>query len=120
MSRAACLRMAALVCALILAIETPLSAWADDNSDERAAFAAGMALQREGDYPAAARAFERALELAPRVFGPEHKNTAVVLFNLANIRGHGPVRAGRTALSTEPQDLHGAGSVRTTSTWPTA
>jgi tetratricopeptide (TPR) repeat protein/CHAT domain-containing protein len=75
---------AAIVLPLLLVpLLLPDVARADEEADLRAAFAQGMALYRKGDYAAAAQAYERALELAPRVFGPEHVDTAAVLNNLA-------------------------------------
>ena len=61
----------------------PRVAHADDEADLKAAFAKGKALQIMADYVGAAKAYERALELAPGVFGPEDINTAAILNNLA-------------------------------------
>ncbi len=58
---------------------------ADDEADLRAAFGEGQTLDQKGDYPGAAKAYERALELAPQVFGSEDKDTAAILNNLANM-----------------------------------
>ena len=58
-------------------------AQADEEADLRAANAEGIALYQKGEYPRAAPAFEQALELAPRVFGAEHQNTASIMNNLA-------------------------------------
>jgi len=43
------------------------------------------ALVKKADYPAASREYERALALAPRVFGPNTKSTAYVLNELARV-----------------------------------
>ena len=56
---------------------------ADDKAECGAAWADGYALQKKGDYPAAVKAYERALELASRVFGVEDTNTVALLNNLA-------------------------------------
>ena len=44
-----------------------------------------MALQEQRNYGEAAKAYDRALELASRAFGPEHLNTAAILNNQANV-----------------------------------
>ena len=62
---------------------TPGVAPSGEDAECLAAWTDGFALQFKGDYPAAARLNERAVELALRVFGPEHVNTATVLSNLA-------------------------------------
>jgi tetratricopeptide (TPR) repeat protein len=75
---------------ILLAVPScwPGATRADEKADLLAAFNAGLALQQKADYPGAAKAFERALELAPRVFGPEHKDTATILNNLALMYGN--------------------------------
>jgi CHAT domain-containing protein len=51
----------------------------DDREDLFAAFNKGKALQDQGKYREALPFFERALKLAPEVFGAEHENTATIL-----------------------------------------
>ncbi|MFO0810964.1 MAG: CHAT domain-containing tetratricopeptide repeat protein [Gemmataceae bacterium] len=57
----------------------------DDAAECRAVFAKGQAAEQQGDYAAAAQHYERAMQLAPRVFGPDHANTAATINNLANV-----------------------------------
>jgi tetratricopeptide (TPR) repeat protein len=77
----------AILARLVLLAAVPLCfpnvAWADGKADCIAAFTQADALQRKGDYPGAAKAYERALELALQFVGPEHLGTASVLNNLA-------------------------------------
>lgn len=58
---------------------------AGDKEDLYAAFENAGELEAKADFPAAAAQYERALALAPRVFGPNAKDTAVILNNLANL-----------------------------------
>jgi tetratricopeptide (TPR) repeat protein/CHAT domain-containing protein len=58
---------------------------ADDEADCREAFARGFALYQKGNYAEAAPYYERAVELAPKVFGPEHENTGTILQNLGTL-----------------------------------
>jgi CHAT domain-containing protein/tetratricopeptide (TPR) repeat protein len=62
----------------------PATAWGQYGSEAecRAAFERGGELYAKGEWEAAAVQYERALELAPRVFGTMHVNTAVTANNL--------------------------------------
>jgi tetratricopeptide (TPR) repeat protein len=60
-------------------------AHADDAVDLDFALNEGWALQERDDYPGAAQAYERALELALPVLGQEHLRTAAILNVLANL-----------------------------------
>lgn len=55
---------------------------ADDEADLQAAVAEGIACHERADYPAATKAYERALALAPKVYGAEHEETALITNNL--------------------------------------
>jgi CHAT domain-containing protein len=63
----------------------PSVARADAEAELRAAFYQGRALQQKADYAGAVKAYQRALELAPQVLGPDHVNTAGILNNLAAV-----------------------------------
>jgi CHAT domain-containing protein/tetratricopeptide (TPR) repeat protein len=72
--------------AVVLALATfAPSLHADDREDLFAALKKGMSLYDQGNYREAAGYLERALELAPTVFGREHESTAAILNNLANL-----------------------------------
>ncbi len=59
------------------------SLWAGEKEELFAAFDKATKLAAKADYAAAAAQYERALALAPRVFGPDAENTAAILNNLA-------------------------------------
>jgi CHAT domain-containing protein/Tfp pilus assembly protein PilF len=63
----------------------PKVARADDAAECNAAWDEGEALRQRGEYSAAAKSYERALQLAPQVFGPEDENTIAIVNNLAII-----------------------------------
>jgi tetratricopeptide (TPR) repeat protein len=68
--------LAGLLCATV--------ARADEKEDElRTAFNEAEKLREKGEYPKALKQYQRALELAPQVFGPDHEKTATILNNLA-------------------------------------
>ncbi|MFO0810962.1 MAG: tetratricopeptide repeat protein [Gemmataceae bacterium] len=74
-----------LVLILTALIAANAAAQPDDAAEWRAAFAKGSELEAKADYAQAAKHYERALALAPRVFGPNHVNTGITLNNLANV-----------------------------------
>ncbi len=73
-----------LVLTLVASGADPLLA--GEKEDLVAAFEKADALKKRADYPEAAKQYERALALAPRVFGPDALNTATILNNLADVR----------------------------------
>jgi tetratricopeptide (TPR) repeat protein len=82
-----CPRLAILTALILLAVPLcwPDIARADEKADLLAAFNQGKALEQKADYPGAAKAYQRALDLAPRVFGPQHLDTATILNKLAEM-----------------------------------
>ena len=62
---------------------TASTAIADDEDDLIAAIEKAEKLEKEARYDAAAVQYEKALKLAPRVFGENHANTTAILNNLA-------------------------------------
>ncbi len=56
---------------------------ANEGEELYAAIMKASALQEKGDYPAAARACERGLDLARRLYGPDHEGTAELMTLLA-------------------------------------
>lgn len=75
-------RWTAVALAILLVGGTGGFVCADDREDLIASWKKGEALNAQGKYREAAPYFERALALAPSVFGPEHENTAAMLGNL--------------------------------------
>src|SRR5207302_1854663 len=75
----------ALGLALAALIAVNFAARADDEADYKAAFAKAVELQKQAKYSEAAWLYERALVLAPRVYGPDHVTTASVLNSLAGL-----------------------------------
>src|SRR5271156_2470974 len=72
----------------VLGIGWPVAAWAqtaDAEKELRASFGKAMALQRQGQYREALPYYQKALDLAPSVFGKDDLNTAVIQNNLANL-----------------------------------
>ena len=73
----------AVVAALIGCGQFPAPARADDKDDFVAAYNQAVKLRKEAKYAEAAALYEKALRLAPSVYGENHANTANVLNNLA-------------------------------------
>jgi tetratricopeptide (TPR) repeat protein len=57
----------------------------DDEATQRAAFDKGMELYTKGQLREAVPYLQKALELAPRVYGQDHENVASCCANLANL-----------------------------------
>src|SRR5262245_43712540 len=75
-----------VLAATLLGLAIPVPGWAQDTAAEkelRTAFDKGRALVEQGKYTEALPYYQKALELAPTVFGRDHTNTAVILNNLA-------------------------------------
>ena len=72
-----------LACCLALAPLAATALYAGEREDFDAAWKKAMAFEKVADYPAAEREYERALALAPRIFGPDSVDTATILNNLA-------------------------------------
>ncbi len=73
------------ICCLAILMAPSGTLLAGEKEDLYAAFEKAMALSKQANYPAAAVQYERALSLAPRVFGADAENTATILNNLANL-----------------------------------
>ncbi|MFO0810961.1 MAG: CHAT domain-containing tetratricopeptide repeat protein [Gemmataceae bacterium] len=58
---------------------------ADEKADLNAMWLRASELAEQGKHGEAEKLYERAVRLAPRVFGPEHLDTASLLNNLANV-----------------------------------
>jgi CHAT domain-containing protein/Tfp pilus assembly protein PilF len=54
-----------------------------DKADLLAAYREGDRLKQQGRYPEAIQQYEKAVALAPKVYGPDHLNTATLMNNLA-------------------------------------
>ena len=73
------------LCCIILGIQMPARVFADDAKDMIAAFDEAEKLYKEGNLKDAAPLYEKALILAPGVYGEDHEGTATILNNLANL-----------------------------------
>lgn len=71
------------VLVLTFACLTPSVVSADQSSDLMAAYQEAAALNEKGEYRGAAKAYERAVELARQVFGEKHSDTVKLTNNLA-------------------------------------
>jgi tetratricopeptide (TPR) repeat protein len=83
------LRRTVLVAGLLAVLVTTASSLPAQNSSAKeellAAFRKGEALKKDGDWPEAAKQYEKAVALAPEVYGARHLETAVLLNRLEQV-----------------------------------